>query len=267
MKTLRREFTQICKERYTSLGFINHSSIENNGQTFSRMRSDILQSFALKESQYGSMCTVEFGVMPLCADASCFPPGQYTLDQFTAELSYRCWRYAPESNDSVKHTVKSIISIMDAYLMPFFQACTDCRDAFPKLIQLEELFDRNRKACLASKGIADGAEPLKWRILADPIKYDMALTIHDWAFVRSFLEYQVSFYKIVLEEMRNPNGTRQPEIVKSRFEAGLKKYTGQLERLNSGDTGYFDAIVRDNALKTLAFLKKEHMSLVTGAEL
>lgn len=255
MKTISRYYNHVCTQKYQSLGFSRSKT------TFARIRGDVLQVFSLKLSRSIPACSVEFGIFPLCLPQPIFlDAGGYTLDVFIVELHERSsgWTFDSSSEESVMNCIESITKAIDLYLLPFFETCCDCKTALPELIRLEELFDRNRQKTLHLRGDSDSAVPWQERSLFDSRKYYMALKSRNLSYAYQYLNYQINFYKTSLKAFDNPNSPRQPDIVRERFSTKLAAYLEQLERLGSGDFGYFDDLLNSNENQMQKFLANKY---------
>ena len=259
MKTIARNFNHICTQKYQALGFFRSRS------TFARINEDVIQAFALKFSQSVPACSVEFGIFPLCLPQPIFlEAGGYELDGFIFEQcedSLR-WVFDSHSDESMKNCIESLSSAIDLYLMPFFETCCDCKSALPELINLEELFDRNRQRRLQLRGDYDSAVPWQERSLFDARKYFMALKSHNLSYAYQYLNHQVNFFKTRLEEFDNPNSPKQPDIVRERFLNKLAAYLEQLGWLDSGDFDKFDDLLNSNEKQMLKFLAAKYPKIL-----
>lgn len=251
MKSISRFYNQICKQKYQPLGFFGNKS------TFARIRGDVIQAFSLKCSQYAPICTVDFGIFPLCLPQPFFlQAGGYELDAFIVEQSFTHsgWAFDPDSNERMKECIRFMSEAMDQYLLPFFDKCSDCKSALPELIKLEELFEQNRQSVLQLMGMSDRAMSWQERSLFDYRKYYMALKSHDYAYARHYLVYKLDFHEKRLKELMLPGAPRQPESVIERFSATRDSYAELLERLDSGDYAYFEDLLNSNEIQTRKFI-------------
>lgn len=255
MKTMSRYYNHICTQKYQSLGFSRSKT------TFARMSGDVLQAFALKHFRFGPICTVEFGIFPLCMPQPVFlEAGGYVLDEFFIEQHKGGlgWTFDSSSDESIMNCAESISNAIDLYLLPLFEISSNCKSALPELIKLEELFDRNRQIRLHQQGDSDSAVPWQERSLFDSRKYYMALKAHNMSYARQYLNYRVNFYKTKLKSFDNPNSPRQPDIVRERFLAGQVLCSEQLERLDLGDFSYFDDLLNSNENQMLKYLADKY---------
>lgn len=255
MKTISRCFNHICTQKYQSLGFSRSKS------TFARINGDMLQAFTLKYSRSVPICSVDFGIFPLCLPQPIFlDAGGYALDEFIVELHERSsgWTFDASSEESMMNCIESITKAIDLYLLPFFETCSDCKSALPELIKLEELFDRNRQKTLYLRGDSDCAVPWQERSLFDSRKYFMALKSHNLSYAKRYLQHQVNFCERELKSFNNVNSPRQPDIVRERFSAKLALYSEQLEWLDSEDFGYFDDLLNSNEDQMKQFLAAQY---------
>ena len=258
MRTISRCFNHICTQNYKSLGFSRLHS------TFIRRKKDILQVFSLKCSQSLPICSVEFGIFPLCLPQPVyFDAGGYMLDEFIVDLHGRNsgWTFDASSDESIMNCIESISQALDLYLMPFFEACSDCNTSLAQLVWLEELFDRNRKKTLYLRGDSDAAAPWQERSLFDSRKYYMALKARNLPYAQQYLIHQIDFYKNRLKSFDASSVSKQPTIVRERFSAKLALCVEQLERIESGDFSYFDDLLNFNENKMDQFLATKYPRL------
>lgn len=263
MKSISRCFNKICTEKYEPLGFSKSRTMSSKNQfVFFRINEDVVQAFTLKRSHGVPICTVEFGILPLCRSAPVYlDEGGYELDTFMVEqhAKYSGWRFDPKVDESVVNCVNSMSEAIDLYLLPLFNRCCNCAEALLELVKLEELFEKNRIETLRLWGDTDHAT-LTWqeRSLFDDRKYYMALKSHDLAYARQYLLFQVSYRKKALERFDSPDSPRQPDSVKERLSANLVRDIEQLKRVESADFDYFDCLLSFNEDKTLKFLADQY---------
>ena len=258
MKTTTKYFNQVCKDKYVPLGFIKKKSV------FARIRGDIIQSFSLKRYRNAPLCTVEFGIFPLCDSPPLYlDAGQYELDNFRIDGYGRAWMFDPKSEESRLRCVESISDMIDRYLLPFFDACSDSRTAMQEMIRLEEVFENNRQEWLKMIGTTD--ESLyTWQegSLSDEHKYYMALKNKDWSYVEQYLNLMVEDYKMAFKEFDDPDYPEQPDIVIKNYQDGLAEFSELLDRFNAGDYDYFDELVKFNEIETKKFLALHYPKLL-----
>lgn len=255
MKIISKYYNHVCTQKYQSLGFSRSKS------TFARMSGDVLQAFTLKYSRSVPICSLDFGVFPLCLPQPIFwDAGGYELDKFIIELHEKSsgWTFDAGSDQSMIDCIDAISEAIDMHLLPLFEKCSDCKSALPELIKLEELFDRNRQKTLYLRGDSDRAVPWQERSLFDSRKYFMALKSHNVSYAKQYLQHQVDFCETTLKEFDKPNSTRQPDVVRQRFLAKLSSYSEHLERLDSGDFSYFDDMLKSNENQMLKYLADKY---------
>lgn len=260
MKTISGCFNRICKKKYSSLGFYRCSSLGlyRSNPTFVRISNDVIQAFALKRYSYGSRCSVEFGIFPLCLPQPVFFfAGGYMLDQFIVELYEKNsgWIFDVNSDDSITDCVNSISQAIDSYLIPFFDACVDCKSSLSGLIKLEEILEKNRQQVLQLMGISDSAVPWQERSLFDYRKFFMALKLHDFGYARQYLNYQVEFCENKIRSFNIPNSSKQPISVIEGFQAQLSLHLKYLELIEAGDFAFFDEMLLDNETQMKNMMK------------
>lgn len=263
MKSITRYFNKICTKKYEPLGFSKSRTTFSKSQfVFFRINEDVVQAFTLKRSQGVPECTVEFGILPLCRSAPVYiDGGGYELDRFTVEqhAGYSGWKFNPWVDKSVINCVESMSEAIDLYLLPLFDRCSNCAEALPELVKLEELFEKNRMETLRLWGDTDHAT-LTWqeRSLFDDRKYYMALKSHDLDYARKYLLFQISYREKTLKSFDSPDSPRQPDSVIEKFSANLARDIEQLKRVESADFDYFDRLLSSNEDKTLKFLADQY---------
>lgn len=239
MNSIARLYLQLCAEKYVPQGFYK------NGQTCARICNDVLQTFTLKTFRSGSMCTVEFGIIPLCEYIPCLSIGGYELDGFfiSSLAQPGLWTFDAKLDASIASCASSIVQAIDDYLIPLFGKCVNCQTALPELIKLEELFDQNRQKTLRLTGETDCAPPWQELSLHDSRKYYMALKAQDYEYARKYLDFQLT---------HRDNGLRLQN---------KEQYAQQLEKLISGDFDYFDQMLQANESQTLELLRAKYPKL------
>lgn len=255
MKPILKYFNHMCERKYKPHGFSRKKAV------FARIRGDIIQAFTLKRFQDVPICTVEFGIFPLCLPQPIYlEAGGYELDAFSVEqrLSHSGWIFDRGSNQSMVACIDLISEAIDLYLLPFFDKCHDCKSAFEELIKLEEEFESVRQRVLYLAGETDHALPLQERSLFDSRKYYMALKAHNYSYAQRYLKHQVEHYESRLKKCNAPDATIRPEIVKKRFADARDRYTELLERLDSGDLTYFENLINFNENQTREFIAAQY---------
>lgn len=127
-----KQYKKICKEQFSGYVF---KSYKNNHY---RIINDVFQSFELHRSVYGDSCTVHFGVLPMCRtspiDASTCPAMH--LKMFENDFSW--FPYDNKSEESINDCVNELKQYMIKYLMDFFKASDNCKNAYKELCSLEQ---------------------------------------------------------------------------------------------------------------------------------
>lgn len=248
MNALTRSFNKRCSSEYRFVGFLKAKG------AFVRLSNDVLHVFSLKNFRNEPLCTVEFGIIPLCGNIPIYlEAGKYELSGFEAEW-HRDWRYDPKSNDSIELCVDTLIRAMNDKLIPLYTMCEDCKSTLPVLMKLEESFDINRIKWLELIGECDRASPLHERSMFDSNKFYMALKSCDYDYAEKYLRFHISYCQNELELMERPESTKQPEIVKIRITENLNVWTDYLKRLTSGDYAFFDNLLLQNEAQTKSWL-------------
>lgn len=263
MSSISKAYIRSCMPKYSPLGFTR------NKLTCARIQGEVIQAFTFRQLQYPRVCTVEFGIFPLCLPVPVYlEAGGYELDRFDVErrASSSGWRCDPQSDESIADCVASISQAIDRYLLPLFEECHDCKSSLAGLIRLEELFESNRLKSLHIMGASDCAAPWQDRCWFDARKYYMALKAHDYSYAQEYLSYQVAFCKRKLDSFQKANSPEQPERVKKRFAEKLVKLEECLERMESGDAAYFDELIRQNECKMLEYLAVKYPKILPATK-
>ena len=210
---------------------------------------------------------MQFAVSPLCMPYPIhIDTGVYELDQFMAGMHEERlgWVYDKNSEDSMIACVQSISNAIDIYLLPFFDSCCDCKSSLEEMIKLEKLLDNNRKQWLHRIGEQDKAAPLQELSLFDSRKYYMALKSNNWNYAYQYLDHQIKSCKSSLKSFDDPNGPKQPNIVKERYIQSLAEYSEQMDKLQSQDYCYFIKLVDYNEKQMKEFLATKYPKLRQG---
>lgn len=259
MKSIISAFNQICSQKYKPLGFVKI------GQGFVCMGREVFHTFALKQGSLKRKVTVEFGVVPLCANIwhpMSLHGGAYELHQFNPDLYMNFgWYCDLDSEDNIINCAMEISEAIDSYVLPLFEKCKDCKTALTVLPDLEELFDQNRKEVLRRIGEVDCAMPWQESSLYDGYKYYMALKAKNWDYARRYLVFLIHHYEEKLREFNLPDAPKQPPWVKPRFEAQLNELCERLDRLSYSDFAFFNDMVNRNESQTLEFIKSKYPKL------
>lgn len=251
MKKLTRKFNQICAQKYLPLGFIRSKS------TFARISKDVIQAFSLKYYRDAPVCTVEFGIFPLCLPQPIYlEAGGYGLSEFIVDqhIGGCGWIFDRNSDESINNCIESLSNAIDLYLLPFFETCRDCESALLGCMKLEEVLDRNRRKRLQLIGEADLAVPWQERSLFDYRKFYMALKSRNLSYACQYMNHKVNYCKATLETLDKPNSPKQPDGVRERFLAKLTMASEQLKWLETGDFGKFDDLLNTNESQMREFL-------------
>ncbi|MBQ3526988.1 MAG: hypothetical protein IJA52_00320 [Clostridia bacterium] len=253
--SLIRGFKRICREKYSEYGFVNHN------QTFARITNDVLQTFTLKRLSCGFECTVEFAIVPLCIGIKYPDLGTLELHQMLSEYSE--FRYDKHSDKSVENCLVKIFEAIDTYLIPMFHKAVDCKSAFDCLIEVKHLCEENRLMHLQRKGIENCAEPFNKRILYDHNCYYMALKNSNYDYVKKYLETVLSDKKEYvfqrLKEIGEKDALSSTDNSIKNVLLVIKRYEELLEKLNSGNYGYFDEMIYENERSSLTALEAYKM--------
>lgn len=221
-------------DKYKELGF------KRVKQSYARIINDVLQVFTLKRWRFGYVCTVEFGVRPLCGYVPNYNVGIQTLDKYKIE-TYGGWNYIPNNEESIEQCVRSIVETIESHMMPLFEQADCCKNAPSVLMEAERQFERNRLTSLALEGTCDRAKPFEERILLNSDYYYMALKNGDVGYAEKYLSFKIKHYLDSLN-MR----TSQPyDVIESNKEA-LEKYRLYLSKIEKKDIAFFDNIIKQN---------------------
>lgn len=251
MKSLLRYYSSICVPKYQRLGFSKHNV------TLARIYGETLQVFSLKCPRNTSICSVDFGIIPLCMPGPVvLEVGGYNLDMFVLKqyVKYAGWAYDFRSKESIVSCIQAVSNTIDIYLLPILERCRDCETTLSELICLEELFDCNRKKALALQGILDSAVSWQDRSLFDSRKYYMALKARNFDYARKYLHHQVNFYKGKLELFGNLDSPKQPPAVWEGILSKLEVCTQQLHLIDSGEFNKLENFLNSNETQMRSFL-------------
>lgn len=248
---LVRDFKRICREKYSKYGFVRHN------QTFARITNDVLQTFTLKKFSSGFECTIEFGIVPLCIGIKYPDLGILELHQMLPEYSE--FRYDKHSDESVENCLVKIFGAIDTYLMPMFHKAVDCKSAFDCLIEVKHLCEENRLMYLQRKGIENCAETFNKRILYDHDCYYMALKNSNYDYVKKHIETVLSdkeeYIFLRLKEIGEKDALSSMDTSIKNVLLVIKRYEELLEKLNSGNYGYFNEMIYENERLSLTALE------------
>lgn len=259
MRPISKYYVSACKCKYECKGFTKSKL------TFARMSGDIIQAFTLTHSERAPICSVNFGVFPLCMPTPVFlDAGRYELDMFAIDhhLMGTGWLYDVASSASIQNCVEGITQTIDQHLLPFFDACYDCRSALLESIKLEDLFERNRKIMLHQIHETDCALPWSEREFHDSRKYYMALKAKDLSYAINYLNYQIDFCKRKLKFFNGKGAPKQPDIVVKRFEEKLALYTEQLEKVELSDSDYIHTLLHRNEQQMLEYIASKYPKII-----
>lgn len=259
MNKISRYFSRVCTDKYRPYGFFKRKS------TFVRLKGDVLHTFTLKRFQNVPLCSVDFGIFPLCLPQPIFlEAGGYDLSHLIKEqtedfwgVTFHGWKFDNAVDDSIKNCVESISKAIDLYLLPLFEKCQDCKASLSELISLEEVLDNNRKIRLSLIGEKDLAIPWQERSLFDPRKYYMAMKTKNFSYMYQYLNFKIDFCAKRLKYFDSSNSTNQPHSVKEGFSATLALYTTQLEQLRSGKFDYFEELLKCNEQQMRNFMWRQ----------
>lgn len=250
MKPIARYFKQMCASRYEKLGFAQHKA------AFARVRGDVVQAFNCKRDPAGDpYCTVAFSVVPLCLPQPVYlDDNLYEMNHFfTNRIRTYGWSFDPASNDSKVQCVEILAENVDKYVLPLFERCNNCGETLTELIQLEELFERNRLEFLRKEGREDRAKHWEGEKLFDHQKYYLALGSGNVAYAKKYLDFHIKYEKELLEHFLSPDTPRRPAHIIESCEEPLARYLEDRERLERGIEN-FDEILRSNEEKMREYL-------------
>lgn len=125
MDYLTKIYKERCKAEFCSLGF---KPYRNN---FYRVINDMFQSFCLHKSVvwFGG-CAIEFVAVPLCAGRSIKKDlcGSSHIKMFEGDHSW--FPCDKNSVSDVNYHIEIMVGYMKKYLIPYFQACENSKDAY-----------------------------------------------------------------------------------------------------------------------------------------
>ena len=248
MDAFIKQYIQLCDEKYTSLGF------GRTQHTYARITNDVVQMFSLKRMHKKSMCTIEFGLFPLCLGALSLDMCNYTIDGFdvSAYASHGFWHYNRNSKDSIYACITAMLFVVDNNLMPFFERANCSDTALSELIHLDESFENNRLAALAIMGESNCARPWQEISLQATEKYYMALKTHNYEYAKAYLQLQIQSCKAVISASQT--GPKQPQVVIRRYSQELILLQNQLEMLEKENVAFFDKMILCNEKRSRAEL-------------
>lgn len=225
--------------------YLSQLGFNRVGDSWIRIVSDVIQTFRLK-SMVGSKCyTIDFGVFPLCMPINCCDMGAYSLNHFSSnpivyDNGWKRWEKSPNTTDDCDD---NIWTAFGKYLIPFFAQANSCEMALRSMIELDELFDRNRREVLQKASLPDCATPWQKRSLCAPEKYYMALKCKDYQYALSFLHNEL----LMCEDTICGNQSEyQPEIVIERHKERKAEALLHQTMLNEGNPGFFDQLLFEN---------------------
>ena len=134
-----KTYKALCRQEFGIYGFRSYR------KNFYRAVNDVYQSFCLHRSIYGTDCTVEFTVLPLCIG--------YPIDKSTCgpshlknfEGSFAWFPYDRRSKESIDACIAEMLAYMKKYLIPFFQASDCCKTAYDAIRQFELQSHQNHR--------------------------------------------------------------------------------------------------------------------------
>lgn len=100
------------------------------GQSFYRLRNDLIQFFVLRRASHGGACTIEWSVLPLCigVEKSHLLAAAKDIGPFLGTREW--WYYDPRDDDSKLSALKSMLAATEKYLMPALDKVVDSASAY-----------------------------------------------------------------------------------------------------------------------------------------
>lgn len=249
MDLFLKQYNQRCS-KYKALGFCKIN------QTYARANDELIQLFRLKRWRLGYQCTIEFDIIPLCMHIPnyWYDLGSYTLDKFSLE-TYDGWKYTSNDQESIQQCVDSLINSVNNFLIPLFEHSLNCADALQSMIDLENIFNRNRLDILVKKGISDLADN-KVIGFSSVENFYLGLKSRDYDFCIRHLCYWINYYEFLIESNRNHTcSVQQPYSVIKRIQNKLDELSTLLSILQQGDTKEIENIITNNEIESKKIIK------------
>ena len=257
MNTLVKEFVERCKEEFEPLGFIR------KGESFVRVRNDVVQVFSLFRFASNHCCTINCGVYPICSKVLSIDVGRYDSKYWESVPNSGQWMYFCDEDDTIHRCVGEIITTITKHIIPFFDRATDSNSAFNECIKLEELFFYNRKKQLEAEGRKDCSDSthLYFVHFFDYDKYYMSLKNKNYDFAIKFLKLMMerevesyNYYNLQKNERPDDKIFYQERIVKSK--QIIDCYKEKIRLLESGCYDSFNEEIVQNEEKNKKALKR-----------
>ena len=249
------EYTKTCKRIVEKYGY------KHKKRVFVRVINDVCQSFFVEKlglTPNGRKCRVCFAVLPLCQRLDekqvLDGIGKYSLKNFeTAHWTKGdCWYYKTDPS-SIKECISEIMRYIMIYLLPFFERANNCNSALQELINIEKLFNDNRKASLELAGIADNAGLYAELNILDSAKYYMALKNNDFDFAlnsRKALEHNnANAYNSAFERGEM---TEEAQLLR---EKDLEELREEIKNLEARNLNYFRRLIEENEISSREALR------------
>lgn len=225
-------FTQECTRRYVPLGF------RRSGRSWTRLIHDVWQVFTLRHLDSSLLCTITFGIFPLCAPFLSAEDSSYTVEQLDAVLVQTGQPPHPTTYQNPQERLTQLLKIVNRKLLPLFDRADSCQSALGELIALDRLFERRLRQ------ISGSTELNREIIYYAPEKYYMALKVGDTVFASRYQQFQITRYSQFLSEQRS---AYEEQLYGGR----LKELRQHRDMLRKGNTAFFAALCQENERRNI----------------
>ena len=118
-----KRYKELFKPLATKHGFRIHR------QAFYRVINDVAQFFVLRRDGYGRICTLEWGILPLCMGLE---RGDFASGMDAAPLleKYEWWEYDPGKPEDIERALTELLAVFEHHLLPVFETATDSASAY-----------------------------------------------------------------------------------------------------------------------------------------
>lgn len=223
------------------------------GKTLVRVKNDVMQNFTLKCYRGGGMCTVEFGIIPLCMGITDVSMGTYNLSDFER---FDNWIY-DHTSTGMNQVINDILRYINEYLCPFFDRADSTQNLMNALKKIERLFEKNRLQYLLQRHMTDHTTPetKAARTLLNPVKYYIALKQEDYKFAlmcqKALLKQNIDSLHAVCADQSFP----EEQIMERKI--AINRIKGEIKKLEEVDTKYFKQTIEQNETISINFLKQK----------
>lgn len=250
-------FEKRSNEEFGQYGF------KRKNRVFARVVNDVMQCFLPRRTRNGGgLFVIHFCLFPFCSEIDEYEMDwrNYKLSQFyTGDSSCESfWEYENRPDFDFDSCFNKGMELIHKYLIPFFNHADSSKALIDDLPALWDYFENQVKISVENRKSTDAKEKYsveKYSYI-DYSVYTSAIKHHNYDIAYRYVHDSREREELCKENWMKAKYTA-PELVAEQIQ-DIDEFLSELDEierhLDSGDTEYFDAIVKENEEKSIEFL-------------